>query len=255
MKQRRLARIPSAILPPLLALLAFSQAAGASPPPAHAPEGGPITLLLADFDDKTVGQPIGTGGAAVGEPVIIDAGVSAIVEQPVGVNRVLALEADALPQTGGVGFELLGGVGIEQGVALMRVGLFVPALCNFKFYVREPDFSAENFTTVSLGSDGSISVNDENGSAGQIGTYVAGQIQRFSIEHDLDAGTYDVLLNDVVLLDDRAHGVVGAGIGQFLMKFEFAQPPARVLIDNVQVEASVAPDRIFDDGFEVNIPF
>lgn len=239
-------------LPLLLVLLGLPQAVGAAGELPYAPEGGPITLLLANFNDKAVGQPIGTGGAALGEPARIDVGVSAIVEQPVGANRVLALEADALPNAAGVGFNLLGGVGIEQGVAVMRVALAFPALCSFNIYVREPDSSAESFTTLSLASDGSISASDENGSAGQIGSYVAGQIQRISIEHDLDAGTYDVLLNDVVLLDDRAHGVVGAGIGQFLMKFEFAQPPTRVLVDNVVVEASVPPDPIFGDGFDFN---
>ncbi|TAH46345.1 MAG: hypothetical protein EYC71_03980 [Gammaproteobacteria bacterium] len=106
-----------------------------------------------------------------------------------------------------------------------------------------------------LSNNGTISANDENGPAGQIGNYSAGQILRISIEHDLDAGTYDVLLNDTLLLDDRAHGVVGEGIGKFMMKFEFAQPPTRVLIDNVVVEASVLPDRIFAAGFEASNPF
>ena len=239
----------------LLVLLALPKAVAAATPAWHEPAGGPITLLLADFNDKTVGQPIGTGGAAVGEPAYIDFGVSAIVEQPVGANRVLALEADALPSASGAVFKLLGGTRIEEGTAVISVALAFPSLCSFNLYVRERDSSAQNFTTLVLSSDGSISAVDENGPVGQIGNYSAGQILRISIEHDLDAGTYDVLLNDAVLLDDRAHGVVGEAIGKFLMKFEFAQPPTRVLVDNVMVEASVPPDLIFDNGFESANPF
>ncbi len=240
---------------PLLASLALSQAVDAATEPGFEPDGEPIVLLLADFNDKPVGQPIGTGGAAMGEPVSIDPGVSAVVEQPVGANRVLALEADALQSAGGVSFELLGGAGMEEGVAVLRVTLAFPAPCTFRIAVREPDFNAQDFTTIDLTNNGTINVSDEAGSAGQVGIYAAGQILRFAIEHDLDAGTYDVLLNDVVLVDDRPHGVAGSGIGRFLMGFDFAQPPTRVLLDNVEVQASVPPNRIFGDGFEITNPF
>lgn len=237
----------------LLLALALAPAApvAAAPKSSAQPEGALATLLLADFDAHPVGDPIGTGGAALGEPVAIDPGVSAIVEQPVGMNRVLAMEADALPQTGGVAFELLDGLEVEQGLAAFRVTLLMPALCGVNIYLREQGGAAQAFTTLGLASDGSIVVSDEAGPAGQIGTFSAGQILRLSIEHDLDAGTYDVLLNDAVLLDDRAHGVVGDGIGRFMIKFEFAQPPTRVLIDNVGVFATVPPDRLLRDGFEL----
>lgn len=76
---------------------------------------------------------------------------------------------------------------------------------------------------------------------------------RLSIGHGLDAGTYDVLLDGVVLLDDRAHGVAGSGIGRFIMNFQFGQGPTRVLIDNVSVTATL-PDRIFRDGFDGDVP-
>lgn len=254
MNRRTLDWLFAGTLPLLLGLLALPKDVPAAALPWHEPEGA-ITLLLADFNDKTVGQPIGTGGAAVGEPTYIDAGVSAVVEQPVGVNRVLALEADMLQSAGGAVFKLSGGTEIEEGLAVMSVALAFPSLCSFNLYVRESDSSAQNFTTLVLSNNGTISANDENGPAGQIGNYSAGQILRISIEHDLDAGTYDVLLNDTLLLDDRAHGVVGEGIGKFMMKFEFAQPPTRVLIDNVMVEASVLPDRIFAAGFEASNPF
>lgn len=220
---------------------------------AHAPDGALATLLLADFDDHPVGEPIGTGGAELGEPIIVDADVSAIVEQPVGMNRVLAMEADSLTTGSGVTFELLGGVGVEEGWTAFRFSLAFPVTVGVNIYVREPGGAAQAFTTLALSPDGSIVASDEAGVVGEIGTYSAAQILRFSIEHDVDAGTYDVRVNDVVLLDDRAHGVVGSGIGRLIFNFEFAQGPTRVLIDNVNVVATL-PDRIFRDGFDGTVP-
>lgn len=220
---------------------------------AHAPDGALATLLLADFDDHPVGEPIGTGGAELGEPIIVDADVSAIVEQPVGMNRVLAMEADSLTTGSGVTFELLGGVGVEEGWTAFRFSLAFPVTVGVNIYVREPGGAAQAFTTLALSPDGSIVASDEAGAVGEIGAYSAAQILRFSIEHDVDAGTYDVRVNDVVLLDDRAHGVVGSGIGRLIFNFEFAQGPTRVLIDNVSVVATL-PDRIFRDGFDGTVP-
>ena len=233
----------------LLALLPASHAAAADAP-WQEPDGGLAILLQADFDDKPVGETIGTGGPEVGEPVLVDADVSAVVEQAgVNDNHVLALEADSLSTASGVRFELLGGIGLEHGPAAFRAALVFPDLCGFNLYVREPGSSAQSFTTIQFNPSGSIVASDAAGVAGQIGTYSAGQVLRLSIEFDLDAGTYDVLLNGNLLLDDRAHGVVGYGVGRFMMKFEYAQPPTRVLLDNIRVEAP-PPDRLFDDGFE-----
>ena len=237
----------------LLLLLVPAPRAVAADWPRQQPDGSQAVLLLADFDDHPVGEPIGTGGAESGEPIAVDAQVSAIVEQPVGMNRVLAMDADSLGSASGVTFGLLGGVAVEEGQARFRVALAFPDLVGFNIYLREPTGSAHDFGTLQLGDDGSIVVFDANGIVGQIGTWSAGQILRLSIEHDLDAGTYDVLLDDVVLLDDRAHGVAGQSIGRFIMNFQFGQGPTRVLIDNVSVTATL-PDRIFRDGFDGDVP-
>jgi hypothetical protein len=56
-------------------------------------------------------------------------------------------------------------------------------------------------------------LSDQQGYAGQIGTYEAGRLFRVIWEFDMDTGTYDVWLDGEQVVDDRVHGVISDGIG------------------------------------------
>ena len=80
--------------------------------------------------------------------------------------------------------------------------------------------------------------------------YSAGQVLVFEFIYDLDAGTYDLLLNNVRLIDDRAHGVVGRGIGSVWIGTDPATASTSALfLDDLSVTRPSLL-AIFDDSFE-----
>jgi hypothetical protein len=69
-----------------------------------APAFGDMEYMTVNFDDKTVGQPIGTGGPSNGEPSWIDDGLAAIVRStPYGTR---CLEFSSVSASGDMGFDL-----------------------------------------------------------------------------------------------------------------------------------------------------
>ncbi|MHC4970477.1 MAG: hypothetical protein ACYTF4_17945, partial [Planctomycetota bacterium] len=73
---------------------------------------GASTLLEADFDDKTIDAPIGTGGAAVGEPVSVSPNIIATVRAaPFATPSLEIVDNNDDPPSGFAGaarFEFIG---------------------------------------------------------------------------------------------------------------------------------------------------
>jgi hypothetical protein len=156
---------------------------------AAAPAGAD-TLLSADFSGMTAGQPVGTGGPTAGEP-----------------------DDENSVSTGAVHFGFLDDAEVTTGVVEIFAKFWFTEHESFTFSVREPHFAAYSFTDISFGDDGSVSVNDAAGFAGMAGTDETGRAIEMFVIHDLDAGTYDIWRDGALVLDDRAHGIVGHGVG------------------------------------------
>ncbi len=180
----------------------------------------PLIPLFADFNDKMPGAAIGIGGAEVGEPVDT-AGLTTTVSQVAGGQNVLVV-ANQMPNTSArrLHWQLLGNAGVGHG-KLVFAFTFVPsARDSYSFLVREPNSGAQSFLNIALGANGGITASDQ---VGQINTptrtYAANVSQRWVFEFDLDTGTSSVVLNEVALFTQRAHGITAESIGRLFIGY------------------------------------
>jgi len=193
-------RLQPHIVAALLALAATAAQAG--------------TVLLVDLEDHTPDQAIGTGGPEVGEPISAYNCEMTVRSAPLPSN---CLEFDDETDYGsGYGtFEFLDDVEITSGTLEITATLWFAESDGYNFTVREHGHNAGQFTSIYFAGNGSINVNDVNGSQNDVATYETGRAYALRIEHDLDAGTYDVWWDGVPIVSDRAHGVTEFdGIGR-----------------------------------------
>ncbi len=61
-----------------------------------------------------------------------------------------------------------------------------------------------------------VYLDDQNGVVGQIGSYDIGRPFPVMLVFDMDTWTYDVWLDGMRVVDDRAHGITDSGVGQVL---------------------------------------
>ena len=177
---------------------------------------GPITLLEANFDDKTIDAPIGTGGADLGEPVSSSSAVTAIVRATPMGSPSLEISDNNDSGAGGVRFEMYDGIEVTDGVLAFTFDLWFTDLENFYVYVREQGSSAKSFLSMRFQSSGDIRYNDT--AAGElIGTYETGRVIPVAITFNQNAGTYSIVVDGLTLLENRAHGVTDRGVGAILI--------------------------------------
>lgn len=227
----------------LLALLALGTSAieaGTSPD---------LILLAAPFNEQPLNQQIGTGGAAMGQPVEISGGLQAFVV-PAGVFTTPALRVRPLESGGArfVRFEFLGTEEVVDGEVRLGFALRPSLLDRFLVYVREPGGATRDFLSMTLMASGQISVSDQSGNGAVIGTYVPGVRNDFELRFRMSAGRYDIYRNGVPLAVDRAHGISDRGVGALLLGTD---PSSTVgtdwFVDDVY---AYRPDQMYADGFE-----
>lgn len=175
-------------------------------------------LLDANFNDKPLNTPIGTGGASVGEPIFVNSELQATVRDALFTSPSLYLKNlnGSIHSSHRIMFELLDGAEVQNGYLLIAFKLRAPStLTNFSFIIREQGSSANQYASLLFGGSGSIQSSDGTGQLLNIGTYSPGDTLRVEYFYDLGAGTYDLFVNDAVLIANRPHGVVdlNSGIG------------------------------------------
>lgn len=227
----------------LLALLALGTSAieaGTSPD---------LILLAAPFNEQPLNQQIGTGGAAMGQPVEISGGLQAFVV-PAGVFTTPALRVRPLESGGArfVRFEFLGTEEVVDGEVRLGFALRPSLLDRFLVYVREPGGATRDFLSMTLMASGQIAVSDQSGNAAVIGSYVPGVRNDFELRFRMSSGRYDIYRNGVPLAVGRAHGIGDRGVGALLLGTD---PSSTVgtdwFVDDVH---AYRPDVMYADGFE-----
>ncbi len=213
----------------------------------------PVDLLRADFDSKTIGQVIGTGGAAVGEPFqivdldteIADCATGATPDRCLDVKNDLS-STSARP----VRWQLLNNAEITTGVVSISFDFTPTALDLYNFAVRESGGSSKTFLTLSTSTNGAFTANDANGSITLNSfTYSAGQLLKIRFDFDLDAGTSQAWINGTVLFTGRAHGVVGRGVGRLNTGYSSGSAGNRFRLNNLLVQTPQALPIILDANF------
>lgn len=197
------------------------------------------TYLVATFNDKTADVPIGTGGAAVGEPISVDPLITAFVRSAPFPSRSLEIQDNDTFSAGSLRFEFLNGVEVSSGLVVILADLYFFEFSEgwqFTLYVREAQFSSESFLTARFLLDGNITANDKNSSLGVIGSYQTGQPLSVILAYNMDAGTYDIYLDGVQVVADEPHGVTDRGIGSVLFGCDSdADLAGKFAIDQIRV--------------------
>ncbi|MCP3904862.1 MAG: hypothetical protein GY715_14645 [Planctomycetes bacterium] len=203
---------------------------------------GDVVYLDATFDDKTVNAPIGTGGAAVGEPVWVSSYIDAIVRAAPFDSRCLEISDDSSISAGAARFEFLDGVEVTWATLTINVHLWFDGLEHYALYVREQGTSAESFATLKFLPSGQVEANDKDSYLGMIGTYTVGRPYTVSLAYDMTDGTYDIYLDGCLAVENETHGVVGRGIGRVAIGMGFdTDLDGRFYVDHVSVIQGVRP--------------
>ncbi len=209
-------------------------------------------LLAVDFENQPPGQPIGTGGAALGQPDQVSALVDAIVRDVPMASRSLEITWDAAPSTAsGVRFGLLGGVEARANLLSITLDLHAHVASRYYVFIREATTAARSFGGLHLTQDGVLALLDASGSQLVAHDLGFGQTRRLRWDYDLDARTYDFSLDGERLVEGRPHGVPdnGRGIGSVRVELDWNTPADTALsIDNLRVFAST--DALFAHGFD-----
>lgn len=203
-------------------------------------------LLDAGFDDKTIDAPIGTGGAAVGEPTLVSY-ATAIVRSSPFISPSLEIQDDDDYYSGYVNFDFLEDAEISSGLVSITFDTWFPAVENFILGVRESGFAACYYLDLEFQDDGDVKVWDSTGGVTIENTYPTGRVVPVEIVFDMDAGTYDLHYDGSRVLDDRAHGVEsGCGVGSvYFGIYDDPDYDGAYSVDNISATAY-----LFKDGFE-----
>lgn len=225
-----------------------------------APTDSGTPLLLADFQDKPLNQPIGQGGAAVGEPVQIPSALQALVRgSAVTERKLLELAwAEHLLGSAMVRFQWLDDIEADSGI--LRVALRLTPVQGGGFYVqlRESQTSEKRFGSLRLLPDGSAAIADASGDGELV--FIPGFSWSFGRSYlvewvyDLGAGSYDFSIDGVRHFNDRPHNVEqdGRGLGAVLVGMHaLSYPDSRLYLDDARVSWTATND-IFADGFEAD---
>ena len=206
---------------------------------------GPLPFpvaLEADFEDKTAGLPIGTGGAAVHEPNVKDAGLDAIVLQVAPGVNILDIASTNTSTAKKVRWQLLDDLAVRSGLFILDFDALMTTRDLYGISLREKTTSAQNFMSLNYQSTGAMTVLDANGSVVLNGaSYDAGPVYQYRMVFDMDAGIYEIFRNGIPLLRERAHGIAASGIGGILYSIAHgALTSAHLQIDSLRVYVSDA---------------
>lgn len=208
--------------------------------------------LLADFEDQPVDQPIGTGGAALGQPYAVSGLLSAIVRDTPMASRSLELAwAGAPSETSNVYFSLVDGVEVASGLLEIEMTLHPHRASTYWVLLREAGTAMRMFGGLTLTETGVLMLMDATGTQpAAIEVPFDSPLQLRWLYH-LDNRSYDFWLNGERLVTARPHGVPddGRGIGQVMVGLNWNTPAdTRLSLDELRVQPFI--DAVFANGFE-----
>ena len=213
---------------------------------SYAAPGAWATIYLAldaDFEGKPVNQPIGTGGAAVGEPVEIVQSTDAIVRDTPMPSRCLEMSDIDEYFAGGAAFEFLDSAEYTTGLVKIEMDLWFEELEDYFVYVREQGTAAQTFANIRFSGGGIVVAEDADTTPGQVvGTYEADRVVPIVIQFDLDKGVWHLTLDGMRVLADEPHGVTERGVGQVIIGVSHDEDlDGKVNLDNLLVTWNDSP--------------
>jgi len=211
-------------------------------------------VLDADFENKVLGDPIGAGGAINGEPVNITNGLYTEIVEFDTANQGLYIETFNSSTAYATVWEFLNDLEVVSGIVAIELDLEFKSLGSYAISLRENGSSATSFPTLRFAASSNMYISDANGTTPIAGiSYAANQRYRFRMTLDLDNDTYNVLMDDQILVKDREVAVTnGRGIGRVIVQTSTGGTVGDAFIlDDLQVGASfIADDTIFKNSFD-----
>jgi hypothetical protein len=203
-------------------------------------------LLRADFDDKAIDAPIGTGGAVVGEPTAVWRVTAIVRDSPLSSPSLEISDLDDFG-SGWADFDFLADAEISSGFVSISADIWMTAIENYNLGVRESGSAACFFLDVEFRDDGVGRAWDRTGIVDIDPSYPTGRVIPIEIIFDMDAGTYDLYYDESLALEDRPHGEISScGVGSvFFGTLDDADYDGTIYVDNIEVKAY-----LFVDGFE-----
>ncbi len=204
----------------------------------------PATYLEANFNYKALDAPIGLGGAEYGEPFHVNATVSAMVRDDAHFSPSLEIRDQDDYAAGAAEFHFLKDAEVTSGLLIIAAELWVSELDLYTFAVREHGSSAHIFSDLAFLAGGTVVCSDESGSTGWFAYYEPERVYPIVFIHNLDAGTYSLWFDGELAIENRAHGVVGRGIGKVSVGcLNDPDLDGAIYVDNLYVGQSSTPNR------------
>ena len=174
-------------------------------------------ILVANFDDKIVGQPVGLGGAAPGEPVSVNTTVSAYIQdEPLPSPNLKVNDIDLL-DAGFVRFEFEDRQEVENGVWELSCTMLFQAFEEYSIRVRNLATNStfrRQFLDVSFGSTGIVRYTDyDSPFPTVVGSYDLKRPIPLVLTFDMEAGTYDITWDGVQVVTAQPHGLADQSVG------------------------------------------
>ncbi|HUT92688.1 MAG TPA: GEVED domain-containing protein [Thermoguttaceae bacterium] len=166
-------------------------------------------LLIANFDDKAIDEPIGTGGAEVGEPSSVSDPAPIVRNEPMSTPCLEFQDTGDAPMY--AVFDLLDDAMLGSGTVIVEADVWMEQQNDYSFTVFDGEESlTQAFVFLYFRNDGRLIYSDGNSDfVPLLGTYEVGRTIPLRIEFDMDHGLYDLYWDDARLLDDEPHGITG----------------------------------------------
>jgi hypothetical protein len=206
-------------------------------------------LLQADFEDQVPGEPIGLGGAALGQPVsaspLLSRNVLAGMD---GQFLEIGWAEEVQSSSPALIFEWLDQVEPDSGDLEILFELQLADWGRHAISLREQGGPMRIFGEILLLPNGVIRAGDTDTIVTGL-TYAPDETLRITWQHDLTARTHTLMINTDLVFEDRAHGQTDRGLGSILFQQMGNSPiDSAMRIDNLQVRWF--PDRIHGDRFQ-----
>ncbi|MCH8477246.1 MAG: hypothetical protein LAT56_04790 [Wenzhouxiangella sp.] len=163
-----------------------------------------IALLEADFNDKTPSEPIGTGGAALGEPIAISEWLDTWITDSGSGDRslfVMKEEADGF-ESAYTEWRFLQDASVQAGWLQARVALTVHAASNNHFILAADDEELMRIETTANEREVLVRFPDQ-AKGDVVGGYEIGETQPVRIVCQMAERYCSVALNDEWVIDRR----------------------------------------------------
>ncbi len=206
-------------------------------------------LLQADFENQTVGQPVGTRGAAYGEPAWVNQFCHDVIRDDVSGSLSLEMfDGETAPLAMGMArFDLPDTTGLGSATVVFALDLH-PREADDWFVLVTELADADNgagfqFCKLIFHSDGRITVTDQAHTAETtIGSYAVDTPLHLELEFDHPGGTYTVRLDGEVALADRGNGAAGLAVGSLWLGMSFDEDLLGVYdVDDLVVSSATVP--------------